>query len=125
MPVNFKKIEKVVAKTISDLGEKRTVTLVPVSDTPFNASQPWEGPDDSATQYIVEAVITPWEKTQRALLIDVPRGDFVCYITGSALTDEPSTGWLCILDGVEYKIVDVSRTRPGITVLLWTLTVAR
>lgn len=126
MAINFKRIEKVVAKTISDLGEKNTVTLQSKPSALFNASQPFEGPSDAGVvSYVVKAVVTPWNKTQNPTGIDISQADSVVYITGSDLPVEPTVGWLCLIDGVKYKILDVGRTKPGKTVLLWTLVVIR
>jgi len=125
MPIDFKRIEKTVKKTIRDLGEKQTVTLQAPGAGFFDPARPYEGPADGGTTYTVEAVVTPWRKDQNPVGVDISQADFTVYISGSSLTVQPAIGWLCILDTVEYKIVGVTRTRPGSTTLLWTLVVER
>jgi hypothetical protein len=126
MPINFKKIEKVVSKTIQDLGEKATVTLQAPGTSDYDPTKPYEGPADGGPSYTVNAVVTPYEKSDRDVGVDFTRAQFTVFITGSALDDTPpSVGWLCILDGVKYRISLVSRTRPGTTVLLWKLVLER
>lgn len=125
MAVNFKKIEQVVKKTIADLGEKATVTLEAPGTTDFDSTKPFEGPADNGPTFTVQAVVTPYNKEERAIGVDQSRAEFTVFITGSALTTEPSIGWLCLLDDVKYRITFVGRTRPGVTVLLWKLVLER
>lgn len=128
MPVNWKKVEKIVKKTIADLGEKATVTLQQPSDSDYDAARPYEGPADSFTNYVVQAVVVATidaSRSQRDIGIDQARGDYNVYITGSALPVHPTVGWLCIIDGAKYRITSVTRTRPGTTKLLWELVVER
>ena len=134
MAVNWKNVEKQVKKTIADLGEKQTVTLEQPSNTPYDPTKPFEGPADSPTVYTPQAVVlappgvsfaTRGSKSARDVNIDQTRGDFIVYITGSELSVYPSIGWLCTIDGAKYRVVSVKRTKPGKTVLLWTLTVER
>lgn len=125
MAVNWKQVEKTVKKTIADLGEKSTVVLQSPATSDFSTTQPFEGPADNGTSYTVQAVVTPYELSERDTGMDQTRGDFTVYITGSALTIIPAIGWLCLLQGVKYRITNVEIIRPGTTVLLWTLVVAR
>lgn len=125
MAVNFKKIEKIVKSTISDLGEKATVTLEAPSSNDFSSTQPFEGPADSPTTFTVEAVVTPYKKVERDDGIDRSKAEFTVFITGSALTTTPAVGWLCVLDSVKYRVIEVVRTRPGVTTLLWKLLLER
>ena len=127
MPVNWKKVEKIVKKTIADLGEKATVTVQATSTNSYDSAKPYEGPADSAPSYTVQAVVLApgANRSEREASIDQTRGDFIVYITGSALPVHPSVGWLCIIDGAKYRVTKVSRTRPGTTTMLWKLVVER
>jgi len=124
MAVNFPKIAQIIKGVISDLGEKHQVTLKPYGTTAYSAN-PGDGPAASTLSYTVNAVVTPTKLSERGQGVDQTMGDNTVLIAGTELTDVPSVGWTCDIDGVQYRIVKIGLVKPGTTTLLYKLTVAR
>jgi hypothetical protein len=125
MAINFAKIAKIVSKVVTDLGEKHQVTLTPPGSTTYSLTNVAEGFVDSTESFTVDAVITPSKVSSRELGVDQSRADLQVLIAGPSLSSDPSVGWSCDIDGVDYRVVSVDITRPGSSTLLYTLGVAR
>lgn len=126
---NYAKIAGRAATLVARFG--RSVTLRRLNTTPPNPAEPWVPPADprasAVTLAVTAAFVHPTSLTDFGVdirLIDwVPRAEQVALVAGSALLNEYSE--LVDSDASVWRIVGVQPLKPGPTLLLQGLGVAR
>lgn len=123
--VNFKQIQNIIQKEIiQPLGENQVISLIEPDSGLFDAGNPQDGPGTSPTTHSVNAVVIPVEREGRRPDAVISRGE-IKILTSGLLTVEPKVGWQAVVQGITHRITEVSVTRPGSTVLLYTMVAER
>lgn len=124
--IPWKKIQGIIQKeAIGPIGENETVTLTEPDSSLFDSGNPQDGPGTSPTTHIVKAVVVPIVRDERRPdAMDLSRGNVTIFVSG-LLTVEPAVGWQATVSGIVYRIIDVTVTRPGSTVLLYKIIAGR
>ena len=140
--VDYEKLSATALKLIEKNG--RTVTLVKLSETPANASEPWKGPAAAAAVSVGEpgalgsgkvgleviACFVTFSDNELAelfgLVNEARRGQKSAFVAGAAVTPEDLRDFDQMVDGSDvWKIEAVDTLRPGDVPLLHYLVLGR
>ena len=120
MSFNYAGLASTALKQIAKFG--RSVTLRAVTAGTFDTSTGTKT-GASTADTVVKAVVTAYKDKQ----IDgeiIRHGDKMVMIAGSAVTTAPVTNDI-VVDGGDYKIVNIETIQPGDTVLIYKLQVRK
>jgi len=120
MSFNYAGLAKTALKQIAKFG--RSVTLRTVAAGTFDTSTGTVS-GASNSDVVVKALVTGYKDKQIDGQI-IRHGDKMVMIAGSAVTTPPVSNDI-VVDGGDYKIVNIETIQPGDTVLIYKLQVRK